>query len=180
MRWMVIYEYEVPGGALNLNSNKRPRPWSPWGSSPSRKNPIAEPGIEPGTSWSAVKTQTTRPRGWSNRQCTYIWNNEASSHNNYCRQKAKTITYSERVSISLYFQHAKRMRHITLSSVASLPVPIFPHNLISVMILGKKVTEHKPCDHDTACAVLLFPASLHKRDIITRVSLSPSFKTSIF
>jgi hypothetical protein len=39
MRWMVIYEYEVPGGALNLNSTKLPTPWSPGGSSPSRKNP---------------------------------------------------------------------------------------------------------------------------------------------
>jgi hypothetical protein len=38
MRWMVIYEYEVPGGGLNLNSTKLPRPWSPRGSSPSRKN----------------------------------------------------------------------------------------------------------------------------------------------
>jgi hypothetical protein len=24
MRWMVIYEYEVPGGALNLNSTPYP------------------------------------------------------------------------------------------------------------------------------------------------------------
>jgi hypothetical protein len=24
MRWMVIYEYEVPGGALNLNSTNYP------------------------------------------------------------------------------------------------------------------------------------------------------------
>jgi hypothetical protein len=39
MRWMVIYEYEVPGGALNLSSTKLPRPWWPWESSPSRKNP---------------------------------------------------------------------------------------------------------------------------------------------
>jgi hypothetical protein len=38
MRWMVIYEYEVPGGALNLSSTKISRPWSPWQSSPSRKN----------------------------------------------------------------------------------------------------------------------------------------------
>jgi hypothetical protein len=36
--WMVIYEYEVPGGALNLSSTKLPRPWSPLESSPSRKN----------------------------------------------------------------------------------------------------------------------------------------------
>jgi hypothetical protein len=26
MRWMVIYEYEVPGGALNLSSSKLARP----------------------------------------------------------------------------------------------------------------------------------------------------------
>jgi hypothetical protein len=39
MRWMVMYEYEVPGEALNLSSTKLPRQWSPWESSPSRKNP---------------------------------------------------------------------------------------------------------------------------------------------
>jgi hypothetical protein len=50
MRWFVMYEYEVPGGALNLSSAKLPRPWSPWESSPSRKKPMVEPGIEPGTS----------------------------------------------------------------------------------------------------------------------------------
>jgi hypothetical protein len=38
MMWMVIYGYEVPGGALNLSSTKLPRAWSPWESSPSRKN----------------------------------------------------------------------------------------------------------------------------------------------
>jgi hypothetical protein len=38
MRWMVIYEYEVTGGALNLSSTKLPRSWSPWESSPSRKD----------------------------------------------------------------------------------------------------------------------------------------------
>ena len=38
------------GGALNLNSTNLPRPWSPQESSPSRKIPTVEPGIEPGTS----------------------------------------------------------------------------------------------------------------------------------
>jgi hypothetical protein len=38
MRWVVIYEYEVPGCALNLSSTKLPRPWSPWEYPPSRKN----------------------------------------------------------------------------------------------------------------------------------------------
>jgi hypothetical protein len=32
---------------LNLSSIKLPRPWSPWESSPSRKIPMVEPGIEP-------------------------------------------------------------------------------------------------------------------------------------
>jgi hypothetical protein len=50
MRWMVIYKYEVPGEALNLNSTRLPRPWSPWESSLQGKIPMVEPGIEPGTS----------------------------------------------------------------------------------------------------------------------------------
>jgi hypothetical protein len=44
MRWMVIYEYEVPGGALNLSSTKLLRPLSPWESSPSRINPHGRAG----------------------------------------------------------------------------------------------------------------------------------------
>ena len=43
--WVVIEEYVVPVGALNLNSTNLPRPWSPWESSPSRKIPTVEPGI---------------------------------------------------------------------------------------------------------------------------------------
>jgi hypothetical protein len=39
MKWMVIYGYEILGGALNLSSTKLPRPWSPWESSPLRNNP---------------------------------------------------------------------------------------------------------------------------------------------
>jgi hypothetical protein len=56
---------------LNLSSTKLPRPWSPWESSPSRKNPHGRTGIflmyfivlfwtylhtiEPGTSWSVAR-----------------------------------------------------------------------------------------------------------------------------
>ena len=61
--WVVIEGDVVPGGALNLNSTNLPRPRSPWESSPSRKNPTVEPGIEPGTSWLVVRDsdhQTTR------------------------------------------------------------------------------------------------------------------------
>ena len=61
--WVVIEGDVVPGGALNLNSTNLPRPWSPRESSPSRKIPTVEPGIEPGTSWLVVRDsdhQTTR------------------------------------------------------------------------------------------------------------------------
>jgi hypothetical protein len=48
MGWIVIYEYEVPGEALNLNSTstKLPRPRDLL---LQVKIPVAEPGIEPGT-----------------------------------------------------------------------------------------------------------------------------------
>ena len=53
--WVVIEEDVVPGGALNLNSTNVPRPLSPRESSPSRKIPTVETGIEPGTSWLVVR-----------------------------------------------------------------------------------------------------------------------------
>ena len=39
----------------HLNSTNLPRPWSPQESSPSRKIPTVEPGIETGTSWLVVR-----------------------------------------------------------------------------------------------------------------------------
>jgi hypothetical protein len=44
MRWMVIYGYGVPGGALNLNSTYYLDHGDPLLSG---KIPMAEPGIEP-------------------------------------------------------------------------------------------------------------------------------------
>jgi hypothetical protein len=50
MRWMVIYEYEVPGGALNLNSINY-SDYGHHGDLPLQgKIPMVEQGIEPGTS----------------------------------------------------------------------------------------------------------------------------------
>jgi hypothetical protein len=45
MMWIVIYEYVVPGGALNLNSNNYPDHGHYQG-----KIPMVELGIEPWTS----------------------------------------------------------------------------------------------------------------------------------
>jgi hypothetical protein len=50
MRWMVIYEYEVPGGALNLKSTNYPDRGRQGDLPLHENNPMAEPGIEPGTS----------------------------------------------------------------------------------------------------------------------------------
>jgi hypothetical protein len=51
MRWMVIYGYGVPGGALNLSFTKLLRPWQTMQIFPFKKKiPMAEPGIEPGNS----------------------------------------------------------------------------------------------------------------------------------
>ena len=40
--------------------------------------------------------------------------------------ESKTISYSECVYVVLIMQHAKRMRHITLSSMACPALPYFP------------------------------------------------------
>jgi len=41
-------------------------------------------------------------------------------HNHCCRGRAKSVTYSERVSVALLIKNAMRMRRIILSSAASL------------------------------------------------------------
>jgi hypothetical protein len=52
-------------------------------------------------------------------------NIEARSRDHYCRGKAITITHSECVFVVLAIRHGKRMRHITLSSVACPTLPYF-------------------------------------------------------
>ena len=48
------------------------------------------------------------------------------SRNQVCRVKAISISYSECVSVALVKQHAKRMHHIILSSVACPALPYSP------------------------------------------------------
>jgi len=59
--------------------------------------------------------------------------------------KAKSITYSECVFVASVTQRAKGMRHIILSSVACLTLPICRHYLINGKIIGMKVIELKIC-----------------------------------
>ena len=51
--------------------------------------------------------------------------NQARLLNRCCRGKARDITHSECASVALAIQHAKRMRHIILSSVACPALPYF-------------------------------------------------------
>jgi hypothetical protein len=58
-------------------------------------------------------------------QCRYKRNIKTRSRNHCCLGKAISLTYSECVSVALDTQHAKRMRHIILSPVASLALQYF-------------------------------------------------------
>jgi hypothetical protein len=55
MRWMVIYEYEVPEGALNQTSTNYPDHGRHGDLPLQGKIPTADPEIEPGTSRSVVR-----------------------------------------------------------------------------------------------------------------------------
>jgi hypothetical protein len=55
MRWMVIHEYGIPGGALNLTYTNYPEHGT-MGILPCQgKIPMIESGIKPGTSWLVVR-----------------------------------------------------------------------------------------------------------------------------
>ena len=50
---------------------------------------------------------------------------KARSYNHFYRGKAIRITYSECVSVTLFIQHAMRMRRTVLSAVACLDIQYF-------------------------------------------------------
>jgi len=57
--------------------------------------------------WEANKAGTVRKR-----------NNAESSRNHCCREKAISIIYSARVSVTFVIQHAKRMRRIVMCGLS--------------------------------------------------------------
>lgn len=62
-----------------------------------------------------------------------------------CRGSEITITYSESISVALVVQRSKRMRRITLTSVAGLTCRILSHYLINGTAYSRTVTERKTC-----------------------------------
>ena len=70
---------------------------------------------------------------------------ETRSRNDYCRGKAKSITYSECVSIALVIQRAKRKFRIILPTVVYLARPYFPTLSPNRHDFREKVTEYKMC-----------------------------------
>jgi len=81
-------------------------------------------------------------------------NIEACSCNHCCCGKVISITYPECVSVDFVTQHAKRMRHIVISS---LPGSTIFFHIISYTagFYIKKVIEHKMC-------VLIFYTNFEK------------------
>ena len=63
-------------------------------------------------------------------------------------EKVMSITYSECVIVALVIQHATRMHHVVLSSLACPNLHFFPptsHKRKDFSKKKKKVTEHKMC-----------------------------------
>ena len=91
------------------------------------------------------KCRSPVPQNYATRQATYISRkNHARSHNDYCRGKGRTITYSECVPVALIKQHAMRILLIILSPAICLVLPYFftiSHK--RHYFPGKKVIEHK-------------------------------------
>jgi len=60
------------------------------------------------------------------RQAMFVFRNiQAYSPNHCCYGKAVNISYSERVFVALVSQHEKRMRRVTVFSVACPALPYF-------------------------------------------------------
>ena len=72
-------------------------------------------------------------------------NRKGLSRNHCCRWKAKLV-HILCVCLAVFIEHAKRMLHMILSSVASLSFclyQILPHYVINGTNIGERVVKHK-------------------------------------
>jgi len=72
----------------------------------------------------------------------YKRNIKVGSRNQFCRGKAKRITYSECKFVALVIQHLKHMRRIILSPVTCVAVKYF-----STLLINGTIFEKKNCFH---------------------------------
>ena len=74
----------------------------------------------------------------------YVWRNiEGRSYNHCCSGKAMSVTYCECLFVALSIQHAMRMRHAIVSSMACLAERYFSLLSHYNMIFGKKMLNKK-------------------------------------
>ena len=76
-------------------------------------------------------------KGYTRQAMQVSRNDETRSRNHCCRGKVISITYCECVLVAVFIQHAKRMRHIVLSSVVCPELPYFSHSLKTGTIFFK-------------------------------------------
>ena len=78
------------------------------------------------------------------KQSIYVQRDTAARSRNHCwRGRAITITDSERVSVALFIHFAKRMRYITLRTVACPALQYFPTLSHKWQEFIKIIIEHK-------------------------------------
>jgi hypothetical protein len=82
---------------------------------------------------------------WTDKAKYAYRNIDARSRNHCDRGKAICVAYSECVSVTLVFHHAKRMRRIILSYVACLSLPYFSTLSHKRHDFRGKVIELKTC-----------------------------------
>jgi hypothetical protein len=94
----------------------------------------------------ATVSRWKNPTKKETKHATYVWRNtDVHSRNHWCSGNAISITYFERVSVTLGIQHVKRMLRIILSSVACPAVPYFSTLSHKRHDFWEKVIEHKKC-----------------------------------
>ena len=90
------------------------------------------------------------------RQCTYTFDIDARLHNQCCRGKSISITYSACASVAWGVQHARRMRRIILSNVVCPTLQYFStlsHKQHDFHRGGGRVTEHKNVLYVCPCII---------------------------